>query len=66
MFEYKVEVHLAEHAAVVARRFDQFRSVVRLLADSDQDAVLLACQMAHTTAPVDCMPTAAFLLDFPT
>lgn len=65
MFVYKVEVHCAGHAAVGRGEFDERRTVVRVAAGTDVEAVELATCMAMATAPGEMMATAAWLLDFP-
>lgn len=66
MFTYKVEVTVASHAQVMRGDFDHHVSWVSVAADSDVEAVELACQFATASHPGVVMPTGALLLDFPT
>lgn len=61
---YRVEVATASHDDLHAGYVETRLSMVSVSADSDTDAVLIACQMAACTSGA--MPTRALLLDFPT
>jgi hypothetical protein len=61
---YRVQVGTASHDDLRAGRIETRMSVVVVLAGSDREAVLVACQIAACTSGA--MPTSAELLDFPT
>jgi hypothetical protein len=61
---YRVEVATASHDDLRAGQTETRLSVVSVTADSDPEAMLIACQMAACTSGA--MPTQATLLDFPT
>lgn len=64
MPSYRVEVATASHDDLIAGETETRLSVVSVAANSDAEAVLIACQMAACTSRG--MPTRALLLDFPT
>jgi len=61
---YRVEVATASHDDLRAGHTETRLSVIIVAANSDTDAVLIACQMAACTSRG--MLTRAELLDFPT
>ena len=65
MNRYVVEVSLAAHEDLQRGCVESKRTRVAVWADGDTDAVLLACQISHTTDG-ERFPTAALLIDFPT
>lgn len=66
MNRYVVEVAQATHGDLTRGCVESRRTRVAVWASDDVDAVVLACQIAHTTAGGDFMPTGALLVDFPT
>jgi len=58
--EYKFEVTIASHDFM---RIET--TFVRVVAGSDAEAAIIAAQIAHATAPFECMPIDTFMTDFP-
>ena len=65
MNRYVVEVSSATHDDLRRGCVESKRTRVAVWADSDVDAVLMACQISHTTDG-NRFPTGALLVDFPT
>jgi hypothetical protein len=65
MNRYVVEVSLATHEDLQRGCVESRRTRVVVLAEDDTDAVLLACQISHTTDG-NRFPTGVLLVDFPT